>query len=416
MTKTITCRLLQVGTAFCLLWMMTNAQARQASLQEQAQQIAQKYMLVDTHIDVPYRVQDAWVDVTQRTDDGDFDFPRAVQGGLNLTFMSIYTPAELEAEGGSFELAHQLIDSVEALAARAPDKFALVRSVADAEKAMKDGRIGLAMGMENGSPINHDLKNIRVFADRGIRYITLTHSLSNQISDSSYDDNHQWNGLSPFGLEVVAEMNRNGVMVDISHVSDDAFWQALEVTRVPVIASHSSARHFTPGFERNMSDEMIVALAKNGGVIQINWGSSFLTAQANEYSTAYWELEKNWLEENGLEEGGPEARKFREDYREEHSYPYATLADVVDHFDHVIKIAGIDHVGIGSDYDGVGDSLPAGLKDVSAYPNLVAEFLQRGYTEQDIASILGGNLLRVWSEVEAYAGAQRSCLPGFCLP
>jgi len=198
-------------------------------------------------------------------------------------------------------------------------------------------------------------------------------------------------------------MNRVGIMVDISHVSDDAFWQTLEVTRTPVIASHSSARHFTPGFERNMSDDMIVALAKNGGVIQINWGSSFLTAAANAYSKEMHKLKDAWLEEHGFAEDGAEAEQFQKDYREKNPYPYATLAEVVDHFDHVIKLAGIDHVGIGSDFDGVGDSLPVGLKDVAAYPNLVAEFLRRGYAEEDIAKILGGNLLRVWAEVEARA-------------
>jgi membrane dipeptidase len=203
-------------------------------------------------------------------------------------------------------------------------------------------------------------------------------------------------------------MNRVGIMVDISHVSDDAFWQTLEVTGAPVIASHSSARHFTPGFERNMSDEMIVALAKGGGVIQINWGSSFLTAKANAYSKAMHDAQKAWLKENGFAQEGAEAEQYAKDYREKQPFPYATLAEVVDHFDHVIKLAGIDHVGIGSDFDGVGDSLPIGLKDVSDYPNLVTEFLRRGYSEGDIAKILGGNLLRVWAEVEAYALGSRS--------
>jgi membrane dipeptidase len=377
--------------------------AEQVSISERASEIAHKYLLTDTHIDVPYRLHGGWVDVTASAPDGQFDYPRAVQGGLNLPFMSIYTPAEMEKEGGSFELANQLIDSVEAIAGRAPDKFMLVYSAADAEKAMESGRIGLAMGMENGSPIDKKIENVRYFADRGIRYITLTHGLSNQISDSSYDEDKAWAGLSPFGKEVIAEMNRVGIMVDISHVSDDAFWQTLELTKVPVIASHSSARHFTPGFERNMSDEMIVALAKNGGVIQINWGSSFLTAEANAYSKDRHASRKAWLQEHDFEEDGAEAEQYNKDYVADKPFPYATLAQVVDHFDHVIKLTGFDHVGIGSDYDGVGDSLPIGLKDVSSYPNLVAEFLRRGYSEENIAKILGGNLMRVWREVEAYA-------------
>ena len=392
-----------IVVAFCLPLVVANAWSDQSSIEEQASQIAHKYLLTDTHIDVPYRLHSGWVDVTASAPDGQFDYPRAVEGGLNLPFMSIYTPAEMEKEGGSFELANQLIDSVEAIAARAPDKFMLVYTVADAKKAMKTNRVGLAMGMENGSPIDHKIENVQFFADRGISYITLTHGLSNQISDSSYDENHPWGGLSPFGKEVISEMNRVGIMVDISHVSDDAFWQTLEVTKVPVIASHSSARKYTPDFERNMSDEMIVALAKNGGVIQINWGSGFLTAEANAYSTKMWADRTAWLKENGFEEDGEEAKQYGDDYRANQPYPYATMAQVVDHFDHVIKLAGVDYVGIGSDYDGVGDSLPVGLKDVSQYPNLVAEFLRRGYSESDIAKILGGNLLRVWSEVEAYA-------------
>lgn len=401
--KTELNKLLMAGAAIGVSLMANNVIAEQPSLLEQASQITHKYLLTDTHIDVPYRLHEGWVDVTGPAPDGQFDYPRAVKGGLDLPFMSIYTPAEMEKEGGSFQLANELIDSVEAIAARAPDKFMLVHSLTDANKARESGRIGLAMGMENGSPIDNKIENVRFFANRGISYITLAHSLSNQICDSSYDDNHPWGGLSPFGKEVIAEMNRVGIMVDISHVSDDAFWQALEETKVPVIASHSSARHFTPGFERNMSDEMIVALAKNGGVIQINWGSSFLTAKANTWVNEMKEARDAWLEKNGYSEHGAEAEQFQEDYRGEHPFPYATLSEVADHFDHVIELVGIDFVGIGSDFDGVGDSLPVGLKDVSEYPDLVAEFLRRGYTEKDIEKILGGNLLRVWAEVEAYA-------------
>ncbi len=187
--------LLKISLALGLVLAVSPLQADQRSMREQSQQIAKKYLIVDTHIDVPYRVQSGWVDVSGATQEGDFDYPRAVKGGLNLVFMSIYTPADLETESGdagkSYELANQLIDSVEALAARAPEKFMLVRSVSDAGKAMRGGRIGLAMGMENGSPINHKLENIQFFADRGIRYITLAHGSSNHISDSSYDDNHQ---------------------------------------------------------------------------------------------------------------------------------------------------------------------------------------------------------------------------------
>ena len=404
--------LLLMCTAFCLSLMMTNASANQPPIKQKASEVAQKYMLADTHIDVPYRLEAGWVDVTAATEGGDFDYPRAKQGGLNLPFMSIFTPAEMEKDDGdaseNFELANRLIDSVEAMAARAPDKFMLVRSVADAEKAMQGGRMGLAMGMENGSPINHKLENIRFFADRGIRYITLAHGLSNHISDSSYDDNHKWGGLSPFGKEVVAEMNHVGVMVDISHVTDEAFFQVIGISKVPVIASHSSPRHFTSGWERNMSDEMIKALAKNGGVIQINFGSSFISQKTRDWQDAMSEKRTAYLETNGFEAHGAEASQFSKNYRLEHPYPYATMDDVVANFEHVIGLVGAEHVGIGSDFDGVGDSLPVGMKDVSSYPALIEELLKREYPLDTIRAIMGGNLMRVWSEVEAYADKGQS--------
>ncbi len=279
----------------------------------------------------------------------------------------------------------------------------LVHSVADAEKAVETGRIGLALGMENGSPINHKLENVQYFADRGIRYITLAHGLSNHISDSSYDENHQWDGLSPFGKEVVAEMNRVGVMVDISHVSDDAFYQVMELSKVPVIASHSSPRHFTPGWERNMSDDMIKALAKNGGVIQINFGSSFLTKKAMDWYKVMDAEREKYLEAHGLDESSDEAQQFSKDYRLEHPFPFATLDELVQSFVHVIELVGAEHVGIGSDFDGVGDSLPENMKDVSYYPTLIEALLKREYSVDVIRGIMGGNLLRVWREVEAYS-------------
>lgn len=375
---------------------------------EQARELAHSSIIIDTHIDVPYRLTEEWADVSKATADGDFDYPRALAGGLDVAFMSIYTPAELEAEGGSKELAEKLIDLVNRLVAESPDKFAHAFSPADVEKNVAAGLISLPMGMENGSPIEGDLANVRHFYDRGIRYITLAHGLSNHISDSSYDDNKQWGGLSDFGFEVVKEMNRIGIMVDVSHISDEAFWDVMEVTAAPVIASHSSARHFTPGFERNMNDDMIKRLAKNNGVIMINFGSSFLTQEANEYSSAKGDAFEAYLAENGLldnEEVSEEVReRFDAEYENEHgAFPYATLEQTLDHFDYVVQLTGIDHIGIGSDFDGVGDSLPIGLKDVSDYPNLVEGLLKRGYSEQDIRKILGENLLRVWREVEAVA-------------
>jgi len=382
-------------------------EANSADLSTRAMQIAQASLIVDTHVDVPYRINMRPADIAQATEDGDFDYPRAVAGGLNAPFMSIYTPAELETEGGSRELAESLIDMVEGFAEAAPDKFAIARSVAEVREQFAAGLISLPMGMENGSPIEGDLDNLKYFFDRGIRYITLTHGLSNHISDSSYDDNHQWNGLSEFGVEVVEEMNRLGIMVDISHVSDEAYWQVLEVTKTPVIASHSSARHFTPGFERNMNDEMIVALAENGGVIQINFGSTFISQLSRDYGNARSAAGKQYLLEHPDLTVSDLYSTYRDIYAEEHGpMPFATLDDVLDHFDHVVKLVGVDHVGIGSDYDGVGDSLPTGLKDVSAYPNLVQGLLERGYSEADVRKVLAGNILRVWQAVEDHAGQQ----------
>lgn len=373
-------------------------------LSEQARKLARNSIIVDTHIDVPYRLEEEWADVSQATESGDFDYPRAVAGGLNAAFMSIYTPSRLQEEGGSRELAEELIDMVRTIAAESPDKFAIAYSPLDVERHFSEGLLSLPLGMENGAPIGDDLASLGHFYDRGIRYITLTHALSNRISDSSYDDNKQWGGLSDFGVQVVREMNRLGIMVDVSHISDDAFWDVMEVTEAPAIASHSSARHFTPGWERNMADDMIVRLAENGGVIMINFGSAFLTQEAWEYSQARSDAYDAWLEESGIERSDDVWREFREKYEAEHGpYPYATLEQTLDHFDHVIRLTGVEHVGIGSDYDGVGDSLPVGLKDVSSYPNLVGGLLSRGYSEKDVRKILGENLLRVWREVDAVA-------------
>ena len=262
------------------------------------------------------------------------------------------------------------------------------------------------MGMENGAPVEDDLGNLEHFRERGIRYITLTHSENNQICDSSYAEEATWQGLSPFGLEVVAEMNRLGIMVDVSHVTDETFFQVLEHSTAPVIASHSSCRHFTPGWERNMDDDMIRALGEAGGVIQINFGSAFLTAESNERSLATWAAIEAFTEEQGLEDHSPEVEAFAEEYRRENPLTLADVTDVADHIDHVVALVGVDHVGIGSDFDGVGESTPTGLKDVSQYPNLIRELLDRGYSEADLAKILGLNTLRVWAEVERVAAAE----------
>ncbi len=380
------------------------ASAAQQGRLADARRLTTEAILVDTHIDVPYRLRERWEDVTVATEGGDFDYPRAVTGGLDVAFMSIYTPPALDPAKAR-QLADELIDSVEALAARAPDKFARVASPVEVERLAKPGRVLLALGMENGSPIGKDLTGLRHFHARGVRYVTLAHGKSNEISDSSYDDNRRWDGLSPFGVEVVREMNRLGMMVDVSHLSDAAVRDVLETSAAPVIASHSSARHFTPQWERNLDDALIRAIAAEGGVVQVNFGSSFLTRAANAWSHAESEAKEAWLAANGFADDSRAAEDFSREYRQRHPLPYATLGDVADHIDHIAKLVGVDHVGLGSDFDGVGDSLPVGLKSVADYPNLVAELMRRGYSETDLRKILGGNLLRVWREVARRGGS-----------
>ncbi len=384
----------------------------EAELRALADELAHKYIIVDGHVDLPYRLkvrnfrlEREYLGIPVQTDDGDFDYVRAKKGGLDAPFMSIYLPSRLQEEpGASKRLADSLIQMVEGIVQAHPDKFALAYRPADVRRNFRKGLISLPMGMENGSGIEDDLANVAYFHRRGIRYITLTHAKDNLICDSSYDTTRTWNGLSPFGREVVAEMNRVGIMVDISHVSDSTFWQVMEISKAPCIASHSSCRAFTPGFERNMNDDMIRALADNGGVIMINFGSTFLDGEvARKRDQMRAELGRQ-LDSLGLDWRSDEAKPIIEAYMDAHRDElFADVARVADHIDHVVQLVGVDHVGFGSDFDGVGDSLPTGLKDVSAYPNLIYELLRRGYSKRDIKKICGENLLRVWKQVERTA-------------
>lgn len=367
-----------------------------------AQELAQQFLIADTHIDVPYRLERKDADISQRTPEGDFDYVRAKKGGLNAAFMSIYTPASLQGTGESKILADKLIDMVESFENRWPDKFKIARSVADVRQQFGTGVISLPLGMENGAPIEGDLANLKHFYDRGIRYITLTHGKANHICDSSYDEERPWQGMSPFGKEVITEMNRLGIMVDISHVSDEAFYQAVAQSSAPVIASHSSCRKFVPGFERNMDDAMIKKLAENRGVIMINFGSTFISGKVNQARQAAREHVRNHIEQQGWAADEQQAKDYASAYYKDHAI-FADLDDVLDHFDHVVSLVGVDYVGIGSDYDGVGDSLPIGLKDASQYPNLIEGLLERGYSEADIEKICSGNIMRVWEAVEKEA-------------
>ncbi len=369
--------------------------------------LAHKYIITDGHVDLPYRLvtkgfrfEKAFLGIPISSPIGDFDYERAKKGGLDAPFMSIYIPSYMQKTAGkSKAYADTLITMIEGIVKTHPDKFALVSTPTEVAENFKKGIISLPMGMENGSPIEEDLQNVAYFFNRGIRYITLTHALDNKICDSSYDTTHTWNGLSPFGVEVVKEMNKVGMMVDISHVSDSTFYQVMRLSKVPCIASHSSCRSFTPEFVRNMSDDMIKLLAKNGGVIQINFGSDFLDAEINKQNKNLEKKLDSLLKINNLKPTDSTTKQFIDQFAKDNPSLFTTVEKVADHIDHVVEIAGIDYVGLGSDYDGVGDTLPTGLKDVTGYPNLIYVLLKRGYSEEDIAKICYKNAFRVWSKV-----------------
>jgi membrane dipeptidase len=383
------------------------ATAHASETHDAAVALARDAIIVDTHIDAPGALLSKWADLGVGAPDREFDYPRSRDGGLDVAFMSIYTSAQQDADGSAWQVANTMIDAMEALAARHPDKFAILSSPGDVDRLRAGGRVLLPMGMENGAPLGDDLANVAFFFDRGVRYITLAHSANNRISDSSYALEKRWNGLSPFGRAVVGEMNRLGMMVDVSHLSDAAVSQVVELSTVPVIASHSALRKFTPGFERNLSDELFMAIARRGGVVQIPFGNAFVNPVAAANTQAYFRALNDFNSRNAaLQAAGKptESKKaFEADWEAAHPSPPTSIDAVLDQIDHAVKLAGADHVGIGSDFDGVDGNLPATLKTVADFPNLVAGLQSRGYSEGDIRKILGGNLLRVWAAVEAGA-------------
>jgi membrane dipeptidase len=381
-------------------------------LKTQAETLAQQFIILDGHVDLPYRLsvknfrlEREFLAIPVQSNEGDFDFVRAREGGLDAPFMSIYIPSSFQSKPDMGKsVADTLINMIVGITKAHPDKFALARSPGDIMVNTGAGKISLPMGMENGAPIGKDISNVQYFFDRGIRYITLTHAKDNQISDSSYDTMRTWNGISPFGEQVIAAMNQTGIMVDVSHISDSAFYDVMKITKAPVIASHSSCRHFTPGWQRNMSDDMIRALAQNGGVIQINFGAVFLDATARKNEPLLDSLEA-LLKSKGLTSRDAAAKPIIDQFAVDHRTLYSDVEKVADHIDHVVKLVGIDHVGLGSDFDGVGDTLPVGLKDVSDYPNLIFVLLRRGYTPADIEKVCSGNVIRVWNKVIEVADA-----------
>nr|WP_304516694.1 dipeptidase [Cecembia rubra] len=377
---------------------------------EIAKEIALNTIIVDGHMDLPFRMYNMGHDMRgevfdfmTRSDQGNIDYVRAKEGGVDAPFMAIYIPATYQETGGAKVLADTLIMMVERMVNTWPDKLALARSPEEIEANFKKGLLSLPMGIENAAAIEDDLSNLSYFYNKGIRYMTLTHGKDNLVGDSSYDDSETHGGLSEFGKEVVKEMNRLGMIVDVSHITDKTFFDVAEVSKAPIVATHSSVRSFTPGFERNVSDEIIKKIAEKNGVVMITFGGSFLDQAYADANSAVRAHMQEWLKENNLSFRDDKAREYMKAYAAE-KVPVVHVSKVVDHIDHVVQLVGIDYVGLGSDFDGVGDTLPEGLKDASMYPNIIAELLKRGYSKEDIEKICSKNFFRVWKDVESVAG------------
>ncbi|HEX9003383.1 MAG TPA: dipeptidase [Blastocatellia bacterium] len=351
-----------------------------AKLRERAMKLQRASFVVDTHNDITSPITDEGFDLGARDTSGKIqtDIPRMKEGGLNVEFFSIYVAAKYAKEGGSARRAMEMIDGVYEQVRRHPESLEMASTVADIRRIRRSGKIAALMGIEGGHAIEDSLSALRLFHRLGIRYMTLTHTNTNNWADSAGGIGNppelRHGGLSDFGKEVIREMNRLGMMVDISHVGDETFQDVIETTEAPVIASHSSCRALT-NVPRNMTDDMLRALAKNGGVIMINFYNGFI-------NTDY------------AKPGDPVPTK---------SAQTATMDMLMAHFEHAIKVAGIDHVGIGSDFDGVDGLLPPGMEDVSKLPTITYELLKRGHSEADVKKVLGENLLRVMTENERVA-------------
>ena len=368
-------------------------------MSHKAEKLSKENIIIDGHIDLPFRLYKKNLlfeknIILNRETSGNFDIPKAIRGGLDSPFMSIYIPSEKNFDE-AYDLANNLIDLVDNIIKSNQKNLAHANGPTDVERNFIDNKISLPMGLENGSAIGSDINNIRYFFNRGIRYITLTHAKNNQICDSSYDKKRTWNGLSDFGVEAIKEMNKVGMMVDISHVSDKTFYDVLKISEKPLIATHSSPRKFTPGFERNMSDEMIKDLANNGGVIMMNFGSSFVNQKSNKIFSQIDKRVRLYKIKNKIIDN-LELEKYKNNLINEMN-PFASLEDVVESIDHVYQLVGVDHIGFGSDFDGLGNSLPKGLKDVSMYPNIIEKLLKKNFSEKDIKKICSENLFRVWN-------------------
>jgi membrane dipeptidase len=374
-----------------------------------AKQLHDRALVVDAHDHTTQRMLfDKTFDITARHQDGNIDVPRMREGGLDALFFSIWVPSDVTGPP-AVKRALDLIDAVHKTVKAHPNDLMLATTAADVRRAAADHKIAALMGMEGGHMINDDLGQLRKFAALGVRYLTLTHFKNNNWADSS-TDKPAHNGLTPFGRDVVRELNTLGVMVDISHVADKTFYDVLALTKAPVIASHSSARAIAK-HPRNMTDDMMRALAKNGGVIMINYHAAFLSEEFRVASE-----KKNGdvvaaMAAMSKKCGGNEACSTLEGERIDHeamangTLPKVSWEKIVEHIDHAVKVAGAEHVGLGSDFDGA--TMPLGMEDASKLPRITDALVKKGYSDGDIEKILGGNILRVMEQVErAAAGAK----------
>jgi membrane dipeptidase len=371
------------------------------TVSEQAKKLQSSSIVVDTHDDTTQRLLDPKFDIAVRHTDGNVDVPRMREGGLSAIFFSIWISGKILGPEAVKQALDQ-IDAVRETVRKHPNDLVLVTSSADIREAKKQNKIAALMGVEGGHMMGNDLAVLRTFAALGVRYMTLTHMENNEWADSS-TAKPEHNGLTDFGKTVVREMNRLGVIVDISHVSDKTFADVLATTKAPVFASHSSCRALCNA-ARNMTDDMIRELAQNGGVIQINYHVGFLSQEFRDFENAHPDVEKEISAEVKKRCGDNESctlvagDAIVREFMEAGKLPRVDWTKIIEHIDHAVKIAGIDHVGLGSDFDGA--VMPIGMQDVSHIPQITDALLKKGYSDSDIRKILGENTLRVLSEVE----------------
>lgn len=367
--------------------------------------IHRRAITVDMHADTAQRLVDENVDLQNRLPDGHFDAVRAKEGGLDAQFFSIWVEPELFGGGGAraIQRADIQIEAVRQLAAKHPETWELATTAGDIRRIAASGRIAALMGLEGGYAIDDKIENVERYYRMGVRYMSGAWSVSTSWAGSSGDEIGKTRGLNDFGKQVIREMNRLGMMVDVSHLSDKAFWDIISTSTKPVIATHSGCRAITD-MPRNLTDEMIVALAKTGGVVNVIFYPEHIEPGYSEKKKKVDAEIATLVQRASDEEKGDAAhKKLARDRVRSREYlkrlPAVSVSRIVDHIDHIVKLVGIDHVGVGSDFDGI-QAVPVDLSSVADLPNLTKELLRRGYSESDVDKILGGNMLRVMEEVE----------------